>query len=98
MKLGSATPLPVDCVLSTARRGSLLDYEPCRVKKCLRRRHVVAGLPICYGGGMGRQDAAHTRNAGSERLLEHPVHAVIVQLEIHRLFFRNQWGKAPSCV
>jgi hypothetical protein len=51
----------------------------------MARSYVVAGLPLCRHGEW-EPAATLDREAAAERLLQHPVAAALLQLEVHRLF------------
>lgn len=84
LKLGVRRPL----FLSHFRLPDL-SSDPLRVRdlpvsEVLSRTHVVAGMPLCTPDEW-TSGAALGRDAVVGRLLEHPLHAVIVQLEAHRM-------------
>ncbi|SCG59950.1 EVE domain-containing protein [Micromonospora halophytica] len=51
----------------------------------MERSYIVAGLPLCRHGEWERA-ATLEREAAAERLIQHPVAAVLLQFEVHRLF------------
>lgn len=84
LKLGVRRPL----FLSHFRLPEL-SSEPLRVRElplseALARSHVVSGTPMCTPEEW-TGEAVLGREGLTGRLLEHPLHALIVQLEAHRM-------------
>ena len=84
LKLGVRRPLFLSHIRLPELSSDPLRFHDLPLSEVLSRNHVVAGMPLCTPDEW-TSGAALGRDAVVGRLLEHPLHAVIVQLEAHRM-------------
>ncbi len=83
-KLGMQRPLFLSTYRLSLTNSGYVSVRSSDRREVIKRQHVVSGLPL-YTADEWKDGIAFEREAATERLLENPLHAVLVQLEMHRL-------------
>jgi hypothetical protein len=84
LKIGIRRPLFLSHAILPELVDGSLNLEDLNESEVTIRSHVIAGLPLCTVDEL-RQGGRLSREQLLDRILEHPLYAVLAQIEIHRM-------------